>query len=186
MKFFRGFLIALYALIMMGLGVVIFAYPFGVFGMSLDSMVTIYRIGTQPAFVYMIIGVVLVILSLVVLFAGGGKSEPRIQFIVRETELGELKISDETIKGLGLSALEKFSELKDVSLKVKLTKEGQMDIEVRAKINNDSNIPEITENAQKSVKDTIENCSGLPVKSIQMEITSLTGNSNDLLVKKGV
>lgn len=186
MKFFRGFLIALYALLMMALGVVVFAYPFGVFGMSLDSMVTVYRIGTQPAFVYMIVGVLLVLLSLIVLFAGGNKSEAKVQFIVRETELGELKISDETIKGLGLSALEKYSELKDVALKVKLSKEGQMDIEVRAKINNDSNIPEITENAQKGVKENIESCSGLPVQSVKMEITSLTGNSNDLLVKKGV
>lgn len=183
MKIFRGFLIILYALIAMSLGIVVFLYPFGLITDDIDAFLRIYTLGNQSSIIYIVTGIVLIILSLVVIL-GGVNSKKKSLFIVMSTELGELKISSETIIGLAKIAIQNNKEVKDFELDIKISKENQIQVEMKAKVNNDSIIPELTLEVQKNIKDTIERCTGVAVESVKMEISSLTGNTNELKMAK--
>jgi len=183
MKIFRGFLIVLCALFMICVGILALIYPFGILETNINTLFKLYTISNQPMYVYIIFGVLFVLFGLIILF-GKGIKKKQMPDIIRHTELGELRISNETIKGLALSAVQNNKELKDCELMVSISKEDQIKVNMRAKVNNDSIIPDLTLDTQKIIKETIESCTGISVESVTMEISSLTGSNNDLIMPK--
>lgn len=118
------------------------------------------------------LGVVLFLLSLrffIVSLQRGSASAPSID---QRTDFGDIRISMETIENLALKAASRQRGVKDLRARIRATDAG-LDIVLRAVVDGESSIPVLTEEVQRSVKEHIEEITGIPVMNVAVFIANI-------------
>lgn len=95
--------------------------------------------------------------------------------IDQRTEYGDIQISVETIENLCLKAAAKFRGVSDVKSRVKLAEAG-VDIAMRAVVEGDTSIPELTSEMQKAVHDHLVEVTGIPVSNVSVYIANVAAS----------
>lgn len=106
----------------------------------------------------------------IVSFSRGGSSAPSIN---QKTELGDIRISVETVENLALKAAAKTRGVKDLRARVRVAESG-LQILIRAFIDGDGSIPVLSEEMQRNVSQAIEDATGIPVAEVSVFIANVT------------
>lgn len=103
----------------------------------------------------------------------GNKQNNKGTFLIRHTDYGELKISTQTIEGLAQSIANKFTGIKNIKTSVHVI-EGIINIHMTGEVTPEINIPETTIQLQNRVKEHVEECTGVEVSEVRVEISNVT------------
>ncbi len=110
-------------------------------------------------------------LSLVFLFSGF-KSNKDKKAVSKHTNIGEIRISLNSIENIALSASKKTAGVKESKTLVKKVEDG-VDIEVHIVVMPELSIPVISEDVQGRVKKAVEEASGIFVKQVKVIVESI-------------
>ncbi|GIP58078.1 alkaline shock response membrane anchor protein AmaP [Paenibacillus sp. FSL W8-0186] len=92
--------------------------------------------------------------------------------IDQRTEYGDIQISVETIENLSLKAASRVRGIRDVKTRIRITDSG-LEIIVRALVDGETSIPELTGEVQKQVHDHVEEITGIPVSYVSVYVANV-------------
>ena len=167
--FILSLLLALFSIITI-------AFPFNFFEfLSIDS-ITSFLESMKGNYILTLIGFVILLFSIRALLLSiktNGNSKENTSYVIKMMDLGEVKISSDTIVGLVHHVSNRFSGLKNVKVKIDIV-EGQLYINIFGEVIPEVNIPEMTKDLQEKVKEHVESSTGVNVSEIRVFITNVT------------
>lgn len=107
------------------------------------------------------------------LVSGLWSNRSRQHAVVRHTAFGEVKITLNTLEGMAQKAAKTIPGLREIRASVHQVAEGVV-IEVLGLAVTDTNIPEATVKAQQSIKDYIEEFTGISVQEVKVTIQDIS------------
>lgn len=119
-----------------------------------------------------IIGIVLFLISIRFFVVSLSRNALSTQSIDQRTEFGDIRISIETMENLALKAALRQRSVKDLRARVHASDTG-LDIVLRAVVDGEVSIPQLTEEVQKTVKDYVEEITGIPVTNVSVFIANI-------------
>jgi len=122
-------------------------------------------------FIIFVVAFLFLSISLIFLFSGIRKYKEK-KAISRSTNIGEIKISLETIENIALAVTRKIAGIKDIKTDTSKTDEG-VTIELKVVLLPDVNIPSLSEEIQKRVKQSVESTAGIIVSNVSVAIDSV-------------
>ncbi|UUZ79560.1 alkaline shock response membrane anchor protein AmaP [Paenibacillus sp. P26] len=127
----------------------------------------------NAAVIFISVTLVVALLSIRFLYLsvrrGAGESVPSID---QRTEIGDIRISLDTVENLSLKAANRTRGVKDLRARVKVSQAG-LEIIIRAIVDGESPIPRLTEEMQANVKKHIEEITGIPVAFVSVFIANI-------------
>lgn len=123
-----------------------------------------------------LIAIVLLLISLNFIFKTTEPGTNHTNYISKETEIGEIRISFSTIKSIALSSIKNVNEIKDAKAQVS-DKNGEVSIIITAGFTTGAIIPDISKDIQKRVKNIIETTVEIAVKEVIVFVEE-TNNSS--------
>jgi uncharacterized alkaline shock family protein YloU len=124
-----------------------------------------------PRIAAFLIALVFFALSLMFLLSGVRSSKDK-KAVSKYTNIGEVRISLNSIDNIATNASRKANGVKDTKTEVRNADDG-VSIIVRAVVLPDISIPAISEDIQMRVKKSVEECSGIAVKDVKIIVDSI-------------
>jgi len=103
----------------------------------------------------------------------GRVSQPSID---QRTSFGDIRISVDTVENLVLKAANRSRGVRDLKAKIAVNSSG-LEIIIRAVVDGESPIPALTEEIQSSVKDFIEEITGIPVATVSVYVANVASGT---------
>jgi Uncharacterized protein conserved in bacteria len=119
-----------------------------------------------------IVSAVTLLISLRFLYVALRRGGGAAQSIDQRTEFGDIRISLETVENLALKAASRQRGVQDLRARIRVTDAG-IDISIRAVVDGDSPIPSLSEEMQKSVRDYVEEITGIPVANVAVYVANI-------------
>lgn len=119
----------------------------------------------------LVVGLVFFALSIMFLLSGVRSSKDR-KAVSKHTDIGEIKISLNSIENIAVNASKKINGVRETRTLVKKSDDG-VQIEIRLVVMPDMSIPIITEDVQQRVKKTVEDTAGIAVKSVKVTVDNI-------------
>ncbi|AOZ91457.1 alkaline shock response membrane anchor protein AmaP [Paenibacillus crassostreae] len=116
--------------------------------------------------------VILFLLSLRFFYVSIRKDRVKIPSIDQRTEFGDIQISVETIENLCLKAASKVRGVKDLKSRIRVVQAG-IDIEIRAIVDGEYSIPDLSSDIQKQIHDYLQETTGIPVANVSVFIANV-------------
>lgn len=126
---------------------------------------------TSALILIFIISLGFFIISLVFLFSGI-KSKNDRKSISRITNLGEVRISLNSIESIALNVAKRLNGIKETKAYV-TKKDENASIAVKIVVMPDINIPAISEEIQTRVKKSVEECCGIPINEVKVIVEGI-------------
>ncbi|HOB20142.1 MAG TPA: alkaline shock response membrane anchor protein AmaP [Candidatus Atribacteria bacterium] len=169
MRLFDRVLLSLYTFVIFVLALCLLGISIGL--ISLDAIAdSISSISYGFTFILITSGTALIfiIVSLRLFIAGLIGRKPASS-LLKETEMGSIRVSVNTLDVLAQKAVRSFSEIKDVKTFILIENDG---IRVRLKVSTmpDVKMPELTLAIQAKVKEYVEEYSGILVKAVHIYV----------------
>jgi len=132
------------------------------------------RVYYDPGTAYPMIAasIVILIISIRFFILSVKRSQGRAPSIDQRTDFGDIRISVETVENLALKAATRQRGVKDLKVRVHISDTG-LEITLRAVVDGESPIPELTENVQRAVKEYVEEITGIPVALVSVFIANV-------------
>ena len=118
-----------------------------------------------------IIALIFFVLSLMFLLSGV-KSNKDKKAVSKHTNIGEIRISLNSIENIAINASKKANGVRESKTFVKKAEDG-VNIEVKIVVMPDLSIPLISEDVQGRVKKAVEDASGIDVKQVKVIVDSI-------------
>jgi uncharacterized alkaline shock family protein YloU len=129
-----------------------------------------------PAYATIAVTLIILLISIRFLYISLRRGRSQAPSIDQRTEYGDIRISIETVENLALKAAGRIRGVKDLRARVKVNQSG-LEITVRAIVDGDSSIPELTEEMQSAVKRYLEEITGIPVDSVTVFVANIEQTS---------
>lgn len=165
-------ILTLYTFCLAIASIVIILFPFEELKIFSLASIEPFLLNIKGNYWFSLIGLAFLIVSIRFLISGLTVKQKNM-YIVRYTNMGELKISSSTIEGIAHNAASGFEGIKEIKTGVDLRDEKVV-IKIKGIIEPEVNIPEITTNIQNKVKEDIEKTTGLEVNEVKVEINNIT------------
>lgn len=117
------------------------------------------------AVIVLLIGIRLFILSV-------RTSQGHAPSIDQRNEMGDIRISIETVENLALKAATRVRGIKDLKARIRISQSG-LEIVIRTIVDGDTSIPGLSEEVQKSVKEHVEEVTGIPVAFVSVFVANV-------------
>jgi uncharacterized alkaline shock family protein YloU len=124
------------------------------------------------AFSFGIAGIILLLISFRFFIVSLSRGAANAQSIDQRTEFGDIRISIETIENLALKAASRQRGVKELRARVRATDAG-LEIVLRAVIDGENQIPVLTEEIQRAVKEHVEDITGIPVINVAVFVANV-------------
>ena len=124
-----------------------------------------------PRVAMFLIALLFFILSLMFLFSGM-KSNKDKKAVSKHTNIGEVRISLNSIENIALNASRKANGVRDTKAYVKRL-EDSVAVSIKMVVMPDMNIPAISDDVQERVKKSVEESSGINVKEVKIIVDSI-------------
>ena len=111
------------------------------------------------------------ILSLTFLFSGV-KSDKDKKAVSKHTNIGEIKISLNSVENIALNASRRLNGVKDTKAYI-YKRDGNVSIVIKAVVLADINIPVISEDIQVKVKKSVEESTGIKVDEVKVVVENI-------------
>ncbi len=122
---------------------------------------------------WIVLLVLFLLASLRFLYVSVRRNDVHAQSIDQRSDYGDIRISMETVENLALKAAAKIRGVKDLRARVKVAESGII-IVIRAIVDGDYPIPSLTEDVQRSVKNHVEEITGIPVSDVSVFVANIT------------
>lgn len=116
--------------------------------------------------------IVIAMISVRFLFVSLSRGKSNAPSIDQRTEFGDIRISMDTVENLALKAAARTRGIKDLKARVKVSQAG-LEIIIRALVDGESSIPQLTEEMQANIKQHIEEITGIPVAVVSVFIANI-------------
>ncbi|MEK3914882.1 alkaline shock response membrane anchor protein AmaP [Paenibacillus sp. FSL H7-0331] len=126
----------------------------------------------HTALTFISLTVVIMLISIRLLIVSLPRSSAVVPSIDQRTEFGDIRISMETVENLSLKAAQRTRGVKDLKARVKVSPAG-LEIIIRAIVDGETSIPQLTEEMQAGVKKHIEEITGIPVAVVTVFIANI-------------
>lgn len=127
---------------------------------------------TEVAIPFITATLILLVLSVRFLYLSVRRAKAQAPSIDQRTEIGDIRISLDTVENLSLKAAGRTRGVKDLRARVKVSQAG-LEIALRAVVDGESSIPQQTEEMQANVKQHIEDITGIPVAFVSVFIANI-------------
>lgn len=124
-----------------------------------------------PRIAAFLTALVFFLLSLMFLLSGVRSSKDK-KAVSKYTNIGEVRISLNSIDNIATNASRKANGVKDSKTDVRKLEDG-VSITVRMVVLPDLSIPSISEDVQQRVKKSVEECSGIAVSDVRVIVDSI-------------
>lgn len=131
-----------------------------------------YLLYTTNRWVLGITGTFIFVIALTLFFSSFRSKPDRIS-AVHETTLGQIKITIHALEHLVLKAAKSIHGIREVKPLLKSLKSGLV-IELRVQVLPDVNIPEVTEELQKTVREYLQKTAGIGVQEIRVLVNRVS------------
>lgn len=138
---------------------------------ALDAVRRLYH-DLPTAYTSIAVGVIMLLLSIRFVYITLRRGRSQAASIDQRTDYGDIRISLDTVENLSLKAAGRSRGVKDVKARVRVSQSG-IEIEIRALVDGESSIPELTEDMQRNVKELVEEITGIPVASVTVFIANI-------------
>lgn len=128
---------------------------------------------------FMILMALIFIISAVILFILSFKAKPEETYVVTATEMGEIRISFETLRNIVFNSLTYNEELSNTKVALNKDEEG-VGILVSADIKPDIVIPDLAGRMQVEIKNAVERSTGVPVKDVRVNVERVSAQQGGL------
>lgn len=118
------------------------------------------------------IGLFVLLVTCRFFFVSVRRGRGQVPSIDQRTDYGDIRISLETVENLALKSAGRVRGVKDMKAKVSVSDAG-LDIVIRAVVDGESSIPELSEEMQRSVKNHIEEITGIPVAGVSVFVANV-------------
>jgi uncharacterized alkaline shock family protein YloU len=178
MNSFKRFLLAIYSLILTLVAMILIFVTFSpdTFDNISEYISTTVLVNTGYKAFLFILEVLFLGVSVTFLLSGIRDDKER-KSISKFTEIGEIKISLNSIETIALAASKRLSGIKETRAYVYKSLEG-VTIVVRAVVMSDVNIPTLSEDIQVRVKKTVEETSGIKVNEVKVIVDNIFAGYN--------
>ncbi|MCZ8512825.1 alkaline shock response membrane anchor protein AmaP [Paenibacillus filicis] len=172
-------LLLLFSIVVLIVSIVLLFAAFGLIPLD-DTGNFVYRVykDIHTAVSFIVVTFVVLLIGLRLLFVsirpGSRSSVPSID---QRTEIGDIRISLDTVENLSLKAAGRTRGVKDLRARVKVSEAG-LEIILRAIVDGESSIPQQTEEMQANVKKHIEDITGIPVAFVSVFIANIQQQSS--------
>lgn len=174
--FFRGLLVIIAILfVVASVFTIIVTLNESLFNGIIQSLVYWLRINNTARLIVLVISFIFLVLGIVLFIAGLGGRKDR-KAISKYTNVGEVKISLSSIEEIALTAVGKFSGMKNARAFV-AENDDNVTITIKGMVLPDVNIPVLSSEVQQAVKNTVEEVSGLTVSDVKIYIEGIYSNS---------
>jgi uncharacterized alkaline shock family protein YloU len=119
-----------------------------------------------------VVSAVLLLISLRLLYVSLRRSGGAAASIDQRTDFGDIRISLETVENLALKAASRQRGVQDLRARIRVTDAG-IDISIRAVVDGDSPIPALSEEMQRTVREYVEEITGIPVANVAVFIANI-------------
>lgn len=126
---------------------------------------------TKASVTMFIVAFIFFILSITFLLSGLRSNKDK-KAVSKHTNIGEIKISLNTIESIALGASRKSNGIRDTKASVE-KHDDNVKIVVRAVVMPDVNIPAISEDIQMKVKKSVEESSGISVSEVKVIVDDI-------------
>ncbi|SHI92857.1 alkaline shock response membrane anchor protein AmaP [Lutispora thermophila] len=123
-----------------------------------------------------LIAIILMLIALRFIFKTTEQKINNVNYISKETEIGEIRISFNTIKSIALSSIKNINEVKDVKAQVN-DKNGEVSIIITACFLTGAVIPDVSKDIQNRVKEYIETTVEVKVKEVIVFVEEANNSS---------
>lgn len=173
MKFLDKIISKIAVLFLALVSIVFILLPFDAINyLSTNNIINFVQI-IKSNYLYSIGAVVILIFSIKALFSELFNNRNRQNHILSHMNFGDLRISDEAIEGLTQNTISKIIGIRSSRIVVGFS-DGYIILKIRGEVSPDINIPEVTNQIQNQVKDTIEKHTGIPVSQVNVDILSIS------------
>jgi uncharacterized alkaline shock family protein YloU len=124
------------------------------------------------AYTSIAVSAVVLLLSIRFLYITLRRGRAQVPSIDQRNDFGDVRISLDTVENLCLKAASRSRGVKDVKARVRVNPSG-IEIVIRALVDGDSSIPELSEEMQRSVKSLVEEITGIPVASVTVFVANI-------------
>ncbi|MDF2669542.1 MAG: hypothetical protein K0R67_1848 [Paenibacillus sp.] len=105
------------------------------------------------------------------------RGRSQVPSIDQRTDYGDIRISLETVENLSLKAAGRVRGVKDLKARVAVTDAG-LEIMIRALVDGENSIPDLSEEVQRSVKGHLEDVTGIPVAQVSVFVANVTQSTS--------
>jgi uncharacterized alkaline shock family protein YloU len=140
-----------------------------------DFLYDVYH-DTFTAYTIITVAVVLLLLSIRFLYISVKKGRGQAPSIDQRTDHGDIRISIETVENLALKAASRSRGVKDLKARVSVNDSG-LEIIIRTIVDGESSIPDLTEEVQRSVKEHVQEITGIPVAFVSVFIANIISST---------
>jgi len=122
-------------------------------------------------FIMFIVALLFLTLSLIFLLSGIKQYKEK-KAVTRVTNIGEIRISLETIENIALAVTRKIQGIKEIKAGSAKTEE-KIRVELRVILLPEVNIPSLSEEIQKKVKHSVETATGIEVSNVSVIVENV-------------
>ena len=173
MKILEKITLIIYSNIMLVLAVILSLLVFGWLDIKLvGDIVTKIVVGETSGKIVLGLSVVFILLSIKCIFFDSTSREQikERQGVLLENENGKLMISKETIENLVNSVALNFQSAEDVTTRVVLDKENNVNVFVNLIVNEEAIIKDLSANLQARIKEKVKTATDLEVKEVNITV----------------
>ena len=102
----------------------------------------------------------------------------RKDFVLQETEAGEMSISIKAIEGLVQKCIDTHEELRVTSMKLDNSRKG-LNVDLRLGTSSDMSIPLAVGSLQKQIKQYVNECSGIAINDVRVQVDTTAAKVKD-------
>lgn len=127
---------------------------------------------TNPAIAFITSCAIVLLISIRFFYISVRTTQAQAPSIDQRNEWGDIRISIDTVENLALKAAGRTRGVKDLRARVRVNSSG-IEILIRSVVDGESSIPALTEEMQASVKQHVEEITGIPVATVSVFIANV-------------
>ncbi len=181
MKILEKITLIIYSYIMLILSIILCLLVFGWLDMDLVGNICYNLVvGETSSKILLGVSIVFILLSIKCIFFDSTSKEQikERQGVLLENESGKLLISKETIENLVNSVALNFQSAEDVTTRVELDKDNNVNVYVNLIISSDAIIKDLSANLQTKIKEKIKRATDLEVKEVNITVKKVAPKEN--------
>jgi len=177
-KLFDRILLALLLIVALALSLVLIALASRAVPLeNIGAFMALLYTGVNNQIILAAVGLVILIIALRLMFAGSGKKEEHpTSTLVQATDLGATFITLTALDSLVQKHCRANNRIRNVVSTIHPVREGGVTVSVRLALMPDTDIPELSKELQKSLKEYIEKSSGINVREVGILIEDTSSN----------
>ncbi|WP_027417571.1 alkaline shock response membrane anchor protein AmaP [Aneurinibacillus terranovensis] len=181
MNLFDRFVLTLYSLALVVISLFVMAMSLNLISYQwiVNGIEDVYS-STQTSLIYFVAAVIFLIISVKFLLTslrGSGQRRDAASHTVRKpTELGDVRITLETLESLALHAARRVRGVRDLKVKIRPEESGTF-VHVRTLVDGETPIPDLIAQVQQKIKEHVESIAGITITEVTVTVTDVASGA---------